>query len=355
MSAGEDRPPVINLPDRSRRRAVGQSPSSLVRMKFLDGDRELPLVVYPAVKGMDLAAWIKRSRDSVETNLCKYGAILFRGFAIKSAADFEQVVTAVSSDLLEYRERSSPRTQVSGNIYSSTDYPADQSIFLHNENSYQTTWPLKIFFFCQKVAQEGGETPIADCRRVLARIDIEVRKRFWEKGWMYVRNFGKHLGLDWPSVFGTTEKAEVEAHCRNNAIEFEWRPGDRLRTRARRQAIARHPRTNELTWFNHAAFFHSTTLEPTVHDILMKEFDEEDLPTHTYYGDGSPIEPAVLDHLRESYRQELVAFPWNEDDILLLENMLVAHGRRPYTGERKVLVAMCEPFGHYGTDKLVGR
>ncbi|MFL6253469.1 MAG: TauD/TfdA family dioxygenase, partial [Pyrinomonadaceae bacterium] len=173
-----------------------------------------------------------------------------------------------------------------------------------------------------------------------------VRERFAEKGWMYVRNFGDGLGLDWRTVFQTTERAVVEEHCRRHGIEFEWKDGGRLRTRSVRPAVARHPRTSEMVWFNHATFFHVTTLEPPVRELLMREFDERDLPTNTFYGDGSPIEESVADELREAYRQETVVFPWQRGDLLVLDNMLTAHGRRPYAGERRILVGMAEPVSH---------
>jgi len=232
---------------------------------------------------------------------------------------------------------------VKGNIYTSTDYPASQAIFLHNENSYQQEWPLKIFFFCRRAAEAGGETPITDVRKVLARIAPEIRDRFASRRWMYVRNFGDGFGLSWQSVFQSADKAEVERHCQARGIEVEWKAGDRLRTRAVRSALSRHPKTGEPVWFNHATFFHVSTLEAGLRDSLLAEFPDGDLPANTYYGDGSPIEPEVLDHLRAAYRAETVSFSWQPGDLLMLDNMLVAHGRAPYSGDREILVGMAEP------------
>src|SRR5205085_7017371 len=140
------------------------------------------------------------------------------------------------------------------------------------------------------------------------------------------------------------DKSEVETYCRGKGIEVEWKENNRLRTRAVHPAVTRHPRTGEPVWFNHATFFHVTTLDASIRDALLAEFKEEDLPTNTYYGDGSPIEADVLEQLRAIYRQETISFPWRENDILMLDNMLSAHGRAPYAGARKVLVGMAEPF-----------
>jgi alpha-ketoglutarate-dependent taurine dioxygenase len=331
-----------------RRKSVAVTSSSLIKTGCLPGGGALPLVIEPTVRGVDLVTWSASQREFIETNLHRHGGLLFRNFKVAGAPGFEQFIEAVSGSTLEYRERSSPRSQVSGNIYTSTDHPPNQSIFLHNENSYQHTWPLKIFFFCVTAATRGGETPIADIRRIFERIKPETRERFRQKQWMYLRNFGDGLGLPWETVFQTTDKAQVERHCRDNGIEVEWKEGDRLRTRAVRPAIARHPRTGEMVWFNHAAFFHVSTLDPMIRDVLLATFNAEDLPTNTCYGDGSAIEPEVLDELREAYRQETVTFPWQEGDILLLDNMLAAHGRAPYSGTRRILVGMAESWNNRG-------
>ncbi len=325
------------------RRAVSVSTDDLVHFGSLPGGGTLPVVLRPAVPGVDLLAWAEAHRDQLTDQLYRHGGLLFRGFPLKEIADFERAFRAIAGDMLEYKERSSPRHAVAGKVYTSTDYPPDQPIFLHNENSYQNVWPMRIGFFSYICAKEGGETPIADTRRIYQRIDPEVRKKFVEKKWTYVRNFGDGFGLAWREVFQTDDRAQVEAHCAKNGIQVEWKEGDRLRTRAVRPAVSRHPYTGELVWFNHATFFNLSTMTPIVRDALLDEFEIEDLPTHTYYGDGSPIEDDVLDHLRACYDAETIKFLWEPGDLLVLDNMLSAHGRSPFTGERKVLVAMADP------------
>lgn len=336
--------PTPRLGRLGARKAISLSQEELVRTGPLRPGQRLPLVMQPGVRGLSLLTWAAGHAAHVEQKLHEHGAILFRNFGVSDAEGFEQFIRAVSGELLEYRERSSPRSRVADNVYTSTDYPKEYAIFLHNENSYQQVWPLKLFFFCQTAPPLGGATPIADCRGVYRRLDPKIVERFAERRWMYVRNFGDGMGLPWQTVFQTTDRAVVEQHCRRAGIEAEWKSGDRLRTRAVRPAVARHPRTGETVWFNHATFFHVSTLEQAVREELLRQFDEEDLPTNTYYGDGSPIEPSVLEEVREAYRQEEVSFPWQEGDVLMVDNMLVAHGRAPFDGPRKILVGMSQPL-----------
>ncbi|MCI0663751.1 MAG: TauD/TfdA family dioxygenase [Acidobacteria bacterium] len=303
----------------------------------------LPLVIQPAVEGVNLAIWSSNNRALIEAELLKYGGILFRNFKLKSVEDFERVIKAISGELMEYTYRSTPRHTVSGRIYTSTEYSADETIPLHNENAYTTSWPMKIWFYCDYPAQQGGETPIADSRNVFQRIDPQVRERFERKRVMYVRNYGDGLDLPWQTVFQTENKAIVEEYCRLIGIQFEWKNGDQLRTKQVCQAVATHPGTGEPVWFNQAHLFHPSSLGPEVRQYLLSIFGEEDLPRNAYYGDGSPIEDAVLAEIREAFKRETVIFPWENGDILMLDNMLVAHGRRSYSGPRRILAGMSEP------------
>jgi alpha-ketoglutarate-dependent taurine dioxygenase len=312
-----------------------------------DKEKSLPLRLCPAQENIDLIEWAAINRDLLQKKLLSYGAILFRNFKIGSAERFEEFIKSVSGELLPYKERSSPRSQVRGNIYTSTDYPPEQSIFLHNENSYQRSWPLKLFFYCHSPAEQGGETPIADTRRVLNLIPQDVRERFEQKKVLYVRNFGNGLGLPWETVFQTDDKAAVERYCLKRGIQYEWTSGNQLRTRHIKDAIVKHPITGESIWFNHAVFFHPTTLDPKTREALLLVADEEDLPYNTFYGDGSMIEAETLDQIRSAYHQETVSFLWQAGDILMLDNMMVAHSRRPYVGHRKVLVGMSELYTPY--------
>jgi alpha-ketoglutarate-dependent taurine dioxygenase len=324
--------------------AVNLSKTRLIQLSYFQSKERLPLVLNPIVEDLNLAVWIQNNLELVETHLLKDGGLLFRGFDINNQADFNHFINSISLQAMPYREGATPRTQVSEKIYTSTEYPSEQSIRLHNELTYVIPWPMKICFFCVNPAEQGGETPIADVRRVFKRIEYKIVERFRQKGWMLVRNFGEGFGPSWQTSFGTTDKAVVESYCRRTSIELEWKDGNRLRTRQVRPAMAKHPKTGEIVWFNHIAFWHISSLEPKLREMFLAEFKEEDLPYNTYYGDGSPIEPSVIEEILEAYYQETVMFSWQQGDLLMLDNMLVAHGRNPFSGSRKILVAMGNPF-----------
>ncbi|WP_079109038.1 TauD/TfdA family dioxygenase [Streptomyces griseoruber] len=290
-----------------------------------------------------LEALTHAARATVLPRLYRHGAVLLRGFPVHDVEGLDALVRAVSGRPLPYSERSSPRTAIKGNVYTSTDYPPDQEIFLHNENSYQSSWPMVLFFHCLAEPDSLGATPLADTRDVLRRIDPAVQEEFARRGWSVVRNFHDRLGVSWREVFGTEDRSVVEDYCRENGLLPQWRGRNGLRTTAVRRAVHHHPVTGEATWFNHAAFFHVSTLPRQIRDGLEQLFAEEDLPSNTYYGDGGRIPDAVLDHLRSCYRQATTRFDWCRGDVLIVDNMAVAHGREPFTGPRRIAVAMAEP------------
>ncbi len=304
----------------------------------------LPLVLRPREAGFDAGAWVREQREFIDASLLEHGGVLFRKLDIGGEADFERFARAFSPELMDYLDQHTPRSKLSGFVYTSTEYPADHFIPFHSENSRNTTWPLRIWFCCVRPAERGGETPIADNRKVFGLLDPGIRRRFMEKNVMYLRNLGEGAGLSWQTVFQTSDPSVVEEICRREQMEWTWKDAKRLRLRHVAQAVARHPRTGEMVWFNQAHLFHVASLDPSLRESLLMLFDEEELPSNAYYGDGSPIEDSVIEEIQEAYRQASVTFAWEPRDVLMLENTLAAHARTPYTGTRQVLVAMAEPY-----------
>jgi alpha-ketoglutarate-dependent taurine dioxygenase len=312
----------------------------------------LPLLVEqtPAV---DAPAWLSAHREWVDAQLARHGALLFRGFALRTVDAFQTFSRAISSQFPELLEESSPRHTIAGDVKTSTDYPPEYPIQFHNEYSYSGTWPMRLYFCCLQAPATGGQTPIADSRRVLHRLSQATRQRFHNRGVLYRRNYVEGLGVRWQDAFHTDNPAEVIRRCAELGITCQWRDQDALTTTQRTDAIVRHPHTGEEIWFNHAFFFHPQSLEPeSLREFMLGE-PEEELSTMTYYGDGSPIEPDTIEEIREAFAAERCQFDWTPGDVLLIDNMLVAHARQPYTGARRIAVAMADPCTRTALTSLV--
>lgn len=311
-------------------------------MSVFDLERPLPLVIQPRDgERIDLLE-VALQKETLDALLGHYGAILFRGFDEASKEVFNDFISHVSSDALFYSERSSPRHAVYKNIYTSTDHPAEKEIVQHSEQSYNKSFPRRIFFYCEKPSEVGGNTPIADARKIYQRIPKEIVESFDKRQYRYSRCFWQVMGTTWQTTFQTSEKSKVEEYCRSNDIHFEWFPDDVLKTYQMRRTTAYHPVTGEPCWFNHCAFFNLLSLDEETQEILSCSFEPHELPNQTFYGDGAIIEDAVVRALQDAYKAETVEFDWKTGDVIMIDNMLVTHGRRTYKGERSLLCGMSD-------------
>jgi len=274
--------------------------------------------------------------------LLRQGAILFRGFEVNRDS-FGAMVDLLSGSRLEYVYRSTPRTSVADRIFTATNYPPDREIPLHCEEAYQRNWPMLLAFFCERPAAEGGETPLADIVKVTTRIGHQLVQRFRERGVRYIRNYFDGIDLPWTDVFQTNSRADVERFCLKYHIHFNWGRDGVLRTTQICQGTALHPDSGKELWFNQAHLFHASSLGIGVARDMIEAFGVEGLPRNAVYGDGAEIADEDLETIRSAFARERITFRWEKDDVLLLDNMQVAHGRLRYSGQRSVLVAMGNP------------
>src|SRR6185369_6450080 len=335
----EEKPEPVKTVRRVRRKSVNLGQLSQVKTRLLSEAETLPLLIEPEREDVDLAEWAATNDDFVNSKLLRHGALLFRGFDVPAVPDFERFAQTLCPSLYgEYGDL--PREEMGGKVYGSTPYPADETILFHNESSHMHRWPMLIWFYCVKPAESGGETPIVDCRKIYQALEPDLRQMFAERGLMYVRNFTPGLDVSWQHFFHTEDRSVVEGYCRQAGIDFEWRSDGGLRTRQICPAIVKHPQTGEMVFFNQLQLHHVSCLAPPVRESLLSMMPEEDFPRNVYYGDGTRIEDAVMDQLLNLYRQCAVTFAWQRHDIIMLNNMLVAHSRNPYVGERKIVVAL---------------
>ncbi|MGG1943986.1 TauD/TfdA family dioxygenase [Trinickia sp. NRRL B-1857] len=305
----------------------------------------LPTVISPREQGaltLDEAAGALRA--AIDECLERAGGVLLTGFGPPSVDGFQRFAASFGAPLVDYAFASTPRSRVEGAVYTSTEYPAHRAIPLHNEQSYTREWPLRIWFHCVTAAQAGGQTPIADSRAIVRALDPALVERFARRELLYVRNFGQGVDLPWQRAFGTDDRGSVQRQCDQRGIECEWREDTDgewlLRTRERCQAVAVHPNTGELIWFNQAHLFHLSALDAPVQEALIETVGIENVPRNVFYGDGTPLEAEALAQIRAVMDERQIVFPWAEGDVLMLDNMLCAHARAPFSGPRKVVVAM---------------
>ena len=339
----EPAPAALRGPRRYAARPVTVSGAELVRVAPPAG-RTLPLLVEPTGPGVDVLGWAAANADRLRADLLRAGALHVRGTGITDPAEFERFACLFVERL--YRENGEhPRAAVTGGVYTPVFFPPEEKLLWHNENSFNARGPARILFCCLQPAATGGETPVADSRAVHAALDPALREEFTRKGVRYVRTYGTGLGLDWREVFRTTDRSEVEARCVADGMAFVWR-GDGLRTSCVRPAVLRHPVTGELCWFNQAQHWHPYCLGAGTRASLVAALGGEGLPRTCTFGDGTLIPDEAMAAVLDAYAAVEVVTPWAAGDVLVLDNLLTAHARNPFTGPRRLLVAMGDVIGY---------
>ncbi|MFV2114038.1 TauD/TfdA family dioxygenase [Micromonospora sp. LOL_025] len=268
-------------------------------------------------------------------------ALVFRGFGVRPET-LDPVMDLLLPRRLAYVHGNSPRTKVGRNVYTSTEYPARYTISMHNELSYAARWPARLLFFCQIAAETGGATPVVDAALWLDSLDPQLRADF-AGGLRYQQNLhdGLGLGKSWRETFETDSRDEVEEFLADAGATWEW-TADGLRVIQLRPATLRHPVTRAEVWFNQADQWHPAGLDDDIARVMTQVMGPDELPQSVTFADGSPIPDEYVTQIRDRGLEAAVDVDWRVGDLLLIDNVLTAHGRRPYTGDRRVLVAMSD-------------
>jgi alpha-ketoglutarate-dependent taurine dioxygenase len=239
-------------------------------------------------------------------------------------------------------------------IYTSTEAPPGVKIPLHNELSFVNKYPSHIYFFCQIAPEKDGETILGDSRQILKAINPEVRNRFIERRLKYVSAYYHRSPLmefinkiqpshkSWINVFETENKSEVERLCRENSFS-KWGPCDWIQISQHRPAVINHPISQEEVWFNQAHLydFNPKLLGWWRYLGAQLLYCRKHTKFHEiFHEDGSKVARSDLYHIMDVLDAQTLYFPWQQGDVLVLDNVLSMHGRATYKGKRRVLAAM---------------
>jgi len=346
------------------------------RTDFLDeAPGGLPLVIMPSESGTSVSCLVDQLREAqpwIRAKLLEHGALLFRGFAVHSGQDGEQVARAIEPALSRDYLGTSPRDAVTDYVFNASELPSYYPIPQHIEMSFVPKPPRTLFFSCLVEPQgPGGETPLVDFRAVLRSLDPTLRARFERLGVRNIRNYDGPQSprkrdlwklKRWDEMFRTTDRQEVERIAREHSFTVQWKPHDRLALINTQPATRPHEETGKPVWFNHVQIFHPAAAAgeylriarrqgPRLRYLGLAAFatamvalkrrlaKDEEQAMFCSYGDGSPISDAEVGAVRAAIWQNL-AFPrWRQGDVMAIDNRAIGHGRMPYLGPRRVVVA----------------
>lgn len=331
----------------------------MTHIQRLNVEGSFPIFITPSNKaieeqeGLDL---LERNKAWLTELLLKRGALIFRNFPIKTADTFQKVIETLNlGSFVNYIGGDSPRNKVKEHIYTSTEAPPSLKIPLHQELSFITNAPKHIYFFCETAPINGGETIIADARRVYASLHYKVKTQFESKGLTYISHYYYQSKImdwlnqfershkSWTEVFETNHKEEVEQKCLENNFTWRWLPKNWIEVKQTRPATRLHPLTKEVVWFNQAHLFDfNPRLLGWKRYVGAKlfYFKTSSRLHEIRYADGTRIRRKDLYHILDVLNQNTVKFPWMTGDVMVLDNVLAMHGRASFTGHRRILTAL---------------
>ncbi len=292
--------------------------------------------------------WLVRRQHDLDNLVVEHGGIVLRGFPVRTTDDFNDLVALFPSYQGGYRGGASPRRRLASRVLESTALASHLKITLHSEMAYTRDYPPRIVFFCRVLAKKGGETIIADLRRITAKLPREIRKLIESKKVRIVRNYapaGADFGaaaqnpdhLPWDHGLGTNDREEAERLCASMGMQPIWNEDGSLTVISQVEPFATHPKTGRSIY---RSTLHTGGRIPNLSADEQAFTKHQAMPTGYYLGDGTPLPLAHADTIKAIVDEETLAWPWRAGDVMILDNLLVAHGRNPFEGEREVQVAL---------------
>ena len=287
-------------------------------------------------------AWINKNKVSIENFLEEHGVILFSDFPVKNAENFDHFVTAFNFETFTYEKSLSNAVRINktDKVFTANEAPKEIEIFLHHEMAQTPIYPHRIFFFCKSTSEKGGETPL--CRSdhlydAIYRENESLLKNFEKYGVIYnsIMSDGDELvsgqGRSWQKTLGVKNKNEAEIKLAQLGYEWTWMQGNNLSVTTCTFEAIKTLKDGRKSFFN----------QVIAASLGWKKSSENEV-SPVRYGNGDEIDLSAIDLIAELANSLTFLRSWEENDILLVDNFRVMHGRKPFSGRRvrEVLVSL---------------
>jgi alpha-ketoglutarate-dependent taurine dioxygenase len=313
----------IHIPEQKYFEGVGHFP-------YVFGSTDTAVTIREAVD------WVKFNKKHIESILLKHGAILFRGFPTNDAVAFNEFILAFGYENLPYIGGAAPRKQVVGDVFTANEAPPEANIPFHHEMATVKNWPKKLFFYGDVCPEIGGETPVVLSNEVYKRM-VAKHPAFMEKleklGLKYTRILPEEndetspQGRGWKATYGVNTKEELLVKLAERKVDYEWLPNGELKTVSREplSGVDVDPRTGLKVFFNSIVAVYTGWND-------SRHVGEKCV----HFGDGSPLDKEAVLSCRDIMDEICVNHKWQHGDVIMIDNRVAMHARRPFVGQRKI-------------------
>ena len=304
---------------------------------------DFPLVINADKNCHDLQSvcdWISGKKSELEVQLTNSGAVLLRGFPLKNAQDFDQCVQAFNLKNFTYSESLSNavRHNRTERVFTANEAPPDVEIYLHHEMAQTPIFPGILLFFCEEMSDSGGATPLCQSDILLDLLlvsDPDFIAELEEKGVRYTNVMPAAADLDsgqgrsWQDTLGVRTQEDAEARLTVLDYSWRWQEGLSLKVTTPVLPAIRSLEDGRKVFFNQLIAAYRGW--KNARDGGKKAIQ---------FGDKTVIEEATMENVCSLAESITFDQYWQLGDIVLVNNFLVMHGRRPFSGKRKVLASL---------------
>lgn len=306
------------------------------------GDEVFPLLLQ-APKSAAMGAvldWVRTHRQDLQTQLSQYGAIVLRGFGIADSDQFDRLIRAFDWPNFTYSESLSNavRRNRTERVFTANEAPSSVSIYLHHEMAQTPVYPSRLLFFCQQAAASGGATPICRSDLLLSRLRhscpdfvdaCEALGVRYSQTMPAEEDLNSGQGRSWRSTLSVTDRQQAEQRLQKLGYRWDWQRDDGLRVTTPVLPAVRTLSSGTKVFFNQLIAAYRGWQD------ARNQADKS-----ICLGDGSAIDVNAMGTAIALADELTFDIDWQTGDVVLLDNFLVMHGRRTFSGERRVLASL---------------
>jgi alpha-ketoglutarate-dependent taurine dioxygenase len=361
-----------------------------------------PLVIEPRTSGRreKLREAISRESGKLTKDLAKYGAVLFRGFGVATPLDFEKTVLSIDgiTGIANVFMSEEGRDRIPGTqfvLHTNSKAKTGGGVFtigFHNENYYVPDVPRYIALCCFVPSLIGGETALVNMAHVYNDLPGPLRDRleartFWVSEWTRREVLARY----------EISEALLVRECREVGLSIEER-GEDMVLKMYKPSIIVHPVTGEKClvvnlssemdpqdpqgerfmavikeslWPNYAGWrwaihrflwrhpnvaFPQQYARSLLHRAMQYVRSRVSRPGHELPR-APPLALPELDAQRvfadltgeeaevlaTSTCRRMSMFSWQAGDVMIVDNIKMAHSGMPGFGRRTLRAMICNP------------
>lgn len=314
-----------------------------------ENDSVFPLVYgcdHGAVSRDEFLSWVAECREELLALSSAHGAVAFRGFPTPAVEDFDAFIQSLSLQNFPYAKSLSNAVRINRTprVFSANEAPPDVKIFFHHEMAQTPLYPRYIMFYCEVAPQSGGETPLCRSDVLFERLAQECPEfvaKCEQAGLRYTNVMPgandphSGMGRSWQSTLGVDTKEAAEARLNDLNYSFEWLADGCLKATTPALPAVMEVTPGQKTFFNQliAAYcgWKDTRNDPS--DAIR-------------HGDGTKLDADAVNVAVRLAEELAYDHQWQVGDIVLIDNTVAMHARRPFSGSRKVLASLAEMQTH---------